>query len=216
MRTLQTLFSVSLLMAACSAGPAVSNSGPQSVVSTAPAAQAESTAPGSELESTTSTGPAEANRPTPADDTAAADAESLVDSFVDFSKNPTDDNFNALPLAKSVDLGLGPSIVKTMEFDRLRQPDAWKLDVELFRAYVGPFSALDLLAGLEDYEVTVGDHPHCVSPPVPPPDGHESHERISVQPQLGPQDSCLMWATVDLFLEPSGDVAAITLDMYEP
>lgn len=207
MRALQTLFSVSLLVAACSAGPAVSSSGPQSVVSTAPAAQAEST---------TSTASAETVRTTPADDTTPEDAESLVDSLVNFSKNPTDENFDALPLANSVDLGLGPSIVKTMEADRLRQPDAWKLDVELFRAYVGPFSALDMLTELEDYETTVGEHPHCVSPPVPPPDGHESHERISVQPQLGPQDSCLMWSTVDLFLEPSGDVVAITLDMYEP
>ena len=52
--------------------------------------------------------------------------------------------------------------------------------------------------------------------PVPPPGGYEEFDRISVQPRLGPQDSCLMWQTVDFFLLPSGDVAAITLDLWEP
>lgn len=216
MRTIHSLLAAFLLVTACSAGHIDPNSGSQSAESTPPAAPVESTAPRSELASTTSTAPTETVPTTPADDRIPGDAESLVDSFVIFSKNPTDDNFEKLPLADSVDLGLGPSIVKTVEAEQLRQPEAWKLDVELFRAYVGPFSAFDMLSGLADYESTAGEHPHCASPPVPPPDGHASHERISVQPQLGPQDSCLMWATVDFFLEPSGEVVAITLDMYEP
>lgn len=215
MRTIQGLLAAFLLVTACSAGPIDPNSGSQSAESTNPA-PVESTAPRSELESTTSTVPTESVPTTPANDRIPGGSESLVDLFVIFSKNPTGNNFEKLPLADSVDLGLGASIVKTVEAEQLRQPEAWQLDVELFRAYVGPFSAFDMLSGLAEYESTAGEHPHCASPPVPPPDGHASHERISVQPQLGPQDSCLMWSTVDFLLEPSGEVVAITLDMYEP
>lgn len=152
----------------------------------------------------------------PPDATTVTDAETLIEAFVQFARDPSDDTFGELPLADTVDLGLGPTIIKTIENTELRQPEEWQLDLDLFRASTGPFSAFDSLSRLDGYATTVGEHPHCASPPVPPPDGYEGLDRISVQPRLGPQDSCLMWSTVDFFLLPAGDVAAITLDMWEP
>ncbi|MFP3913841.1 MAG: hypothetical protein ACLFWM_03130 [Actinomycetota bacterium] len=145
-----------------------------------------------------------------------ARAEALIESFIQFANDPTNGTFRELPLADTVDLGLGRSIVENVPGEELRRPETWRLDVDLFRAYVGPFSALDTLGGLDGYEVTVGEHPHCASPPIPPPEGYETHERMSVQPELGPQDSCLNWTTVDFFIDSEGAVEAITLDMYEP
>jgi hypothetical protein len=40
--------------------------------------------------------------------------------------------------------------------------------------------------------------------------------RVSVQPAAGSIDSCLDWFTVDLFVTRSGEVAAVTLDLWEP
>lgn len=149
-------------------------------------------------------------------DISRTPAETLVDAFVDFAHDPTNSTFAGLPLAEEVDLGLGPTIIRTVPASQLRQPEAWQLEVEYFRASSGPFSAFNALGRSDIYDTTIGDHPHCASPPVPPPDGYEDLDRISVQPHLGLQDSCLMWGTVDFFLQSNGDVAAITLDMWEP
>ena len=190
---------LALLLAGCVSGPVVDASTTQVSV-----------------ESATSTTPDVTTRTSVPKAATVTDAQTLVEVFVQFARHPNDGTFGDLPLADTVDLGLGPTIVKTVVSTELRQPEAWQLDVDLFRAYSGPFSAFDGLSQLSGYETTVGEHSHCASSSVPPPDGYEELDRISVQPRLGPQDSCLMWRTVDFFLLPSGDVAAITLDMWEP
>ncbi len=145
-----------------------------------------------------------------------SEEEALVSRFVAFAKDPREETFQALPLAGQVGLGLGPTLLKEVEAEALRDPTVWQLDAEEFRAYVGGFSALRDLASLDDYVVTVGPHPHCASGPMDPPAGYEAMVRISVQPVLGINDSCLMWFTVDFFVDDSGKVAAITLDLWEP
>ncbi len=90
------------------------------------------------------------------------------------------------------------------------------LDIEHFRARVGPFSSLEALASLHDYTVTVGPHPHCASPPQAAPDGYGNHTRIGLQPVLDDDASCLDWYTVDLFVSSTGAVEAITFDTWEP
>ncbi|NND12951.1 MAG: hypothetical protein HKO10_03235 [Acidimicrobiia bacterium] len=69
----------------------------------------------------------------------------------------------------------------------------------------------DVLGG---YEVTVGSHPHCAGPPMPVAEGFEELTQISIQPAA--PDSCLEWWTVDVFLDDQGDIAGVTLDMWEP
>lgn len=114
-----------------------------------------------------------------------------------------------------VGLGLGPTVLGTFTVDELRNPTSWRLDLNLFRARSGEVSLLDVLAELDDYDVTVGPHDNCNAPAVPPPDGLERAIRISVQPVLDRDSSCHAWYTVDFFVD-SGEVAAITLDMWEP
>jgi hypothetical protein len=140
---------------------------------------------------------------------------SIVDDFVEFAKNPSDEGFSRLPLADSVGLGLGPQIVRSVDAQHLRDPEAWVLQVEEFRAATGPFSPLDLLQFLDEYTVQVGEHRHCAGSPQPPPNGMEEHRRVSVQPS-DEIDSCLMWTTVDFYVSPSGQIDAITMDIWEP
>jgi len=143
-------------------------------------------------------------------------ALSLVDAFVEFAKNPTAKTFSSLPLADSVALGLGPQIVRSVDGGNLQDPEAWVIDIVEFRAHTGPFSSLDLLQSLDDYTVQVGEHTHCAGPPQPAPDGLEDFTRISVQPPAESIDSCLGWTTVDFFIDPSSEVEAITMDVWEP
>ncbi len=142
--------------------------------------------------------------------------EALVDAFVAFAQRPSDASFAELPLADVVELGLGSETVIATPASSLRDVSTWELDVEFFRSYEGPFSALEMLEGLGVYDVTVGPHPHCASPPIPPPSGLEDLTRVSVQPRLGLASSCLMWGTVDLFVTADGVVEAIALDLWEP
>jgi hypothetical protein len=65
-------------------------------------------------------------------------------------------------------------------------------------------------------QVIVGDHPHCASPPRPAPTELAQHRRVSFQPQLGNDASCLQWWTVDLYVADDGSVEGIGLDLWEP
>ncbi len=141
---------------------------------------------------------------------------SLVAYLVEFAKNPSEESFAHLPLAGSVDLGLGPQLVRSVDAQELRDPQGWVLEVEFFRAYTGPFSPLEVLGALDDYTVQIGEHDHCAGPPKAPPDGLEELRRVSVQPSSESIDSCLTWATVDVFVNPSGRIKAITMDLWEP
>jgi hypothetical protein len=139
-----------------------------------------------------------------------------VDAFVVFAARRSDVAFAALPLADTIALGLGSDIVSVLPAADLRHASEWQLDVEYFRAYSGPFSALGSLVHADPYQVTIGEHNHCASPPMPPPTGYETYTQISIQPRDATYDSCLMWGTVDFFVNDDGEVEAITLDMWEP
>lgn len=111
-------------------------------------------------------------------------------------------------------LGLADRLIVRRSAEELADAKVWRLRAELFRAYVGPFSALDLLVDSGPRVVSVGSHPHCASPPMPPPAKVAHLRRVSVQPE--DTESCLQWFTVDLFMNPGGMIAAVTLDLWEP
>ncbi len=119
-----------------------------------------------------------------------------------------------LGLADVVLIGLGDQLIEERTAAALRDQAAWTLDTEQFRAWTGPFSALDLLIRAESTEVIVGPHNHCASPPAPISDQIEFSSHLSLQPTG--ITSCLEWFTVDLFLDAEGRVSAITLDLWEP
>jgi hypothetical protein len=158
------------------------------------------------------------SRPEPAVDSEAvttADRE-LMRALATFAQSPTDSNWRRLRLAPRVELGLGRRLIVERTTRELRDPAAWTIKVEgFFRARVGPFSALPLLANNRDaLSVAVGAHPHCASPPKPPPQQVIALRRVSVEPKN--LNSCLSWFSVDAFVDDDGRVRAITLDLWEP
>jgi hypothetical protein len=100
----------------------------------------------------------------------------------------------------------------------MTDPQAWQLNAPdgNFRGYVGPFSALKLLIDDPDPRVTVGPHEHCAAPPAPVPTELASAKQLSFTPVYENIHSCLEWWSVDLFVDSSGRIVAVTLDLWEP
>ena len=149
-------------------------------------------------------------------DAATSEDRELMRSFVAFARSPTDATWRNLRLAPTVHLGLGRRLLLRRSASELRDPEAWTIDVKYFRAYGGPFSALRLLSDERGgpLHVSVGPHRHCVSPPVPPPQRVAALRRVSVQPST--PETCLLWFSVDVYVDDLGEVRAVTLDAWEP
>ena len=147
---------------------------------------------------------------TPADPQRAA-----MNALIAFARAPSDGRWDAVPFAAIVDLGLGDSLRTQRSARELRNPGAWLLTLDLFRARAGMTSALELIAAEQGrLRVTEGPHPHCVSAPVPPPQEVADLDRVVVQPR--DPDGCLDWWTVDAFVNGDGEIEAVTLDLWEP
>ena len=136
----------------------------------------------------------------------------IVESFIAFASSGGD--AATLPIAEQqLSLGLSSQLLLDRSVDELDDPDSWLVDLEAFRGWVGPFSALELLAQPRPTENLLGPHNHCAAPPVAAPSEVVNLRRISVSPTDA--TSCLEWWTVDFFIE-SDQVVAITLDLWEP
>jgi heat shock protein HslJ len=137
----------------------------------------------------------------------------LLEAFADLG--PTNLDTDTLRVAEGgTQLGLGANVLATRSADELTDPNTWQLDLEAFRGYVGPFSALELLGNADQITTLVGPHDHCASPPAPIADELQGLRHLSIQPTG--IDSCLQWWTVDIFVDDAGVVAGITLDLWEP
>lgn len=143
--------------------------------------------------------------------------EQLVAAFQAFARDPREHSAT-VPFAEVVHLGLGERIERTIPREAISDTGAWVIADEevFFRASAGPLSALDFAIRSDTVAVQSGEHAHCASPPVPAPAEAAHWRRVSFQPELGRDASCLEWWTVDLFLNPAGEVAAVTLDFWEP
>lgn len=140
----------------------------------------------------------------------------LIVDFLAFADEPGTPTAAGLPFADEVALGLAGTLHQTLGPDDVGDPAAWLIEVEEFRGYVGPFSALEVAADAGPTQVSLGDHPHCASPPEPAPDGFADHRRVGVQPASDSLDTCLRWWTVDLFVSDDGRIDAVALDLWEP
>lgn len=167
---------------------------------------------------------------TPYTEVTAADVE-LADAFVAFATDPGPATADRLPLSpEGLRLGLGQELLRDLPSGDVVVADNWDLaGDDLFRGYAGPFSALTTLDQhvtdestgefgrmSNELEVSVGSHPYCASPPVPPPPGLEPQRRVSVQPAERSIDSCLQWFSVDLYLDDEGRISTVTFDRWEP
>lgn len=142
--------------------------------------------------------------------------QGLIEALRRFAQAPGSTTAAGVPFGSSVALGLGDRVLVTRPSDDLVRADAWSLDMPVHRAYVGPFSALRLLARPGAIRVSVGPHPHCASPPVASPPELVGLRRVSAQPELGENASCLQWWTVDLFVSREGRIVGVTMDLWEP
>ena len=143
------------------------------------------------------------------------DRDDLLNEFVAFAREPTDQTWTSVPFADRVQLGLGDRLLKTRSAHALRDPAAWMLDVDHFRGGVGPFSPLEVLAASEgSLEYREGSYRRCASPSRPPPRPVSGLRRLSIQPHE--PVSCLRWFAVDVFVDERGDIRAVTLDLWEP
>ena len=80
---------------------------------------------------------------------------------------------------------------------------------------MGPFTAFEELADpREDLAYHEGPYRHCVSPPAPPPREVADLRRLSIRPRG--LESCLQWFAVDVFVTEEGEIAAVTIDYFEP
>jgi hypothetical protein len=146
---------------------------------------------------------------------AETDGDNVLNALVAFARQPSDETWASVPFADRVKLGLGDRLLKTRSAQELRDPAAWKLDVDLFRGGVGPFSSLDVLASHEGpVEHREGSYRRCASPSRAPPRRVSRLRRLSIQPRE--PASCLRWFAVDVFVDESGDIRAVTLDHWEP
>jgi len=138
--------------------------------------------------------------------------QALADAFLGFVADPSFQRFDQLNLADNVGLGLGDEIAKTVPAEVLLDPTNWTIVRDEFRAWSGPFSALWLAE--PPITITIGDHLRCVAEPVPAPPGFADHRRVSLQPEGA--TSCLEWWTVDFFLDSTGQIEAVTIDLFAP
>lgn len=167
------------------------------------------TVPGARSEPSTATSSTTVN--------ADAGGVDLVTAFRVFARGPSPRTAAAVGFASKVAVGLGADILTIVDDAGLTVADRWVLDPEAgFRGHSGPFDLLSYATSAEDVTVAVGDHPHCASPPVPPPADLVNYRRISFQPELPADASCLQWWTVDLFVDEESDVRGVTLDLWEP
>ncbi len=147
----------------------------------------------------------------PSSTTPTDSDEAMIAAFSAFAADP-DVGVAGLALASQVAIGLGPELIASLDASELSDPASWRIDRSDFRGWSGPFSALDIVA--EPYAITIGAHPHCASPPERSPEGFAEHRRVSIQPTAA--TSCLEWWSVDFFLNDSGAVEAVTLDLFAP
>ncbi|NNC91777.1 MAG: DUF4232 domain-containing protein [Acidimicrobiia bacterium] len=146
----------------------------------------------------------------------SAGEQALALSLRQFASGRSAEQHAAIPFSDTVTLTLGPALATTRSAADLADESAWSIDegAEGFRAYVGPFSALDLLAQPRDVMVAAGPHDHCAGPPMPTHADLQGLRQISIQPTDA--TSCLEWWVVDLFLTESAEIAGVTLDLWEP
>lgn len=188
----------------------------------------ETSAPSTSAASSPLPSPTDATQhPDSAPDTQGRDT-ALIRDFVEFATHPSEHAAAALPFAPVVRLGLGRDLLTTVRGNDISDAANWVLDVEYFRATSGPFNALRPVkmtvneertepgGNGSPFKVSVGEHPHCASPPMAPPDGLQTLRRVSLQPADDTIDTCLRWFSVDLFLNQERRVVAVTLDIWEP
>lgn len=120
------------------------------------------------------------------------------------------------PTAPTLRIGLlGGDPVVTLAGRNAQDVDRWRVAQPQGRpADAWPVLAELVLSGGR-YRVDVGPHPRCVGPDVSPAPAFMGLRQVAVTP-LGPLESCLDWWAVDLFVDQTGRIHGVNLDLWEP
>ena len=95
--------------------------------------------------------------------------------------------------------------------------DQWVIPASVYAGFTGPFDVRIPAGGdPSDVSITIGEHKHCASPPLPAPEVLEgvAHVQYSIQPTE--PNSCLQWWAVDIFTDSEGLVRVIRREIWEP
>lgn len=144
-----------------------------------------------------------------------SESETLVRDFVAFARAPGGRSFFAIPWADRLWLGLATASQREVPSSKLRQPLAWRLPEKHFDGWSGPFSALRTIDdGPTKLSASSGRHKHCAGPPIRSPKQVRTLHQISIQP--AEYATCLDWFAVDLFVDETGEVRAVQLELFGP
>lgn len=161
-------------------------------------------------------GPTTTQSPTTTERPVAADPIDAANRLVAFARNPTPENFAEMPFAApnaNVRLALGAEVIKQMPSEMLADPVNWRMDVDEFAGFSGPFSVLKSLQW-RTLDVKRGEHKRCANPPTPPPVDFAGVTQVAIQPDG--IDSCIDWFAVDLYLGEDNSIIAVRLDLFGP
>lgn len=76
-------------------------------------------------------------------------------------------------------------------------------------------SALRTLAQADNALVfSAGAYRRCASPPARPPAQVGTLRRLTIL--SGAREACLQWFAVDVFVDATDEIAAVTIDLWEP
>jgi hypothetical protein len=135
--------------------------------------------------------------------------DEIADALIEAAITGTID-IGALMLADEVVLELTDRISVRRPSADLADRANWLLADDACCSRMGPFSALELLAGSDNLGLVVGPHDRCVGPPAPAAAELIGLRHLSIQPI---ETACHNWFAVDLYLNKAGHVVAITLDL---
>jgi hypothetical protein len=132
-----------------------------------------------------------------------------------FAAAPGAETLRAIPLSDQVAIGLGGDVVQTLTAEQLQDPSAWVIHRPYFAGYVGPFNPLEQLRrDPEFWSITEGKQLGCPWARTAALPGYEQDRRLTIEPS--DITSCLEWFGVDVYVDESGSVDAISLNLVEP
>lgn len=121
-----------------------------------------------------------------------------------------------LQLADEVYLATGDQLVARRTSAALATRSGWRLDVDSLDNSPGPFNILNQ-AGDGPKKVTVGARSGCDdTAPDPAPGQLAPLRRLSLQPDGGNGPACRQWSRIDLYLDDSGQIAGVGLNLFDP
>jgi hypothetical protein len=132
-----------------------------------------------------------------------------------FAADPGAETLGAIPLSDQVAIGLGGDVVKTPTAEQLEDPSAWVIHRPYFAGQSGPFTALDQLRRNPDlWSITEEKQQGCPWARTAALPGYEQDRRLTIEPSN--ITSCLEWFAVDVYVDESGRIVAISLNFDEP